>query len=470
MKIFSFKKDKKDINLASDSAPHQSFLSNIFSLVKRFFTRLLSIFYFNKKTKKTSNTTGASPKIISRRMVLKDVLSLSTRTFKTRPMRTALTILGMSVGIAAVLFLVSLGYGLQETVLNRITNADALLSLDVSPGQSELIKLDSANIEKIAQLPNIEEVSPVMAISSQITLKDLTGVVTLYSVKPSFFRLSGITAYKGKLFEPQPNGENPREIVVSSALATIFNIDPDAILGETVQITAFVSTIDEQGVEQLSTVEIQEPFTIVGVIQNDKDTFMYAPSSLLGDIKMDTFMGAKIKVTSAEFMGSIRDKVIEMGFFVSALQDTIDQVKKIFSIVQIVLGLFGVIALVVSAIGMFNTMTVLLLERTNEIGIMRSIGVARNDVRKLFMVEAMVMGFLGGLGGVVLGYLGGELANFGINLLAKNFGGQALSLFSRPTSFIVIIIIFSTIIGLFTGIFPAMRAGKIKPLDALRYK
>ncbi len=401
---------------------------------------------------------------------MKDILSLSTRTFKTRPMRTALTILGMSVGIGAVLFLVSLGYGLQETVLNRITNGDALLSLDVSAGQSELIKLDTEHIEKMSQLPHVEEVSPIMAVSSQISLKDLTGVITLYSVKPSFFRLSGIVPYKGKLFTSHEGGETPREIVVSSALATIFNIGPEEIIGEKITLTAFVSTFDEAGVEQITTVDIPEPFTIIGVIQDDKESFMYAPSSLLGDIRMDTYIGAKIKVVSAEYMTAIHDEIINMGFFVSALQDTIDQVKKIFSIVQVVLGLFGFVALVVSAIGMFNTMTVLLMERTNEIGIMRSIGVTRNDVRKLFMFEAMIMGFLGGLGGVLLGYLGGELANLGVNLLAKNFGGQALNLFSRPASFIIIIIIFSTIIGLITGIFPAIRAAKIKPLDALRYK
>jgi putative ABC transport system permease protein len=423
----------------------------------------------NKKSTTPSVEKKSTAKM-SRRMVMRDLMSLSTRTFKTRPMRTALTILGMSVGIGAVLFLVSLGYGLQETVLNRITNADALLSLDVSAGQSELIKLDQANIEKMEQLPNVEEVSPIMAVSSQITLKDLTGVVSLYSIKPSFFRLSGIVPFKGALFEPDASGNIPREIVVSSALATIFNIEPDAIVGEMVQLTAFISTFDANGAEEVKTINITEPFRIVGVIQDDKESFIYAPSALLSEVKADVYIGAKVKIFAAENMGVIRDEIINMGFFVSALQDTIDQVKKIFSIVQIVLGLFGFVALIVSAIGMFNTMTVLLLERTNEIGIMRSIGVTRNDVRKLFMFEAMIMGFLGGLGGVLLGHLGGVLANLGINLLARSFGGQALSLFSRPFSFIIIIIIFSTIIGFITGIFPAQRAAKIKPLDALRYK
>ncbi len=169
-------------------------------------------------------------------------------------------------------------------------------------------------------------------------------------------------------------------------------------------------------------------------------------------------------------MQTARDKIVGMGFFVSALRDTIDQVKQIFGIIQVVLGLFGLVALVVSAIGMFNTMTVMLLERTNEIGIMRSVGVARKDVRKLFLFESMLMGFLGGLGGVILGYLSGELANIGVNLMAKNFGGQTLNLFVRPTWFILVIIVFSAVIGLLTGLFPARKAARINPLEALRYK
>ena len=159
-----------------------------------------------------------------------------------------------------------------------------------------------------------------------------------------------------------------------------------------------------------------------------------------------------------------------MGYLVSSLSDTIDQAKKIFRIIQIILALFGLVALVVSAIGMFNTMTVTLLERINEIGILRSIGASANDIRLLFLVESVLMGFLGGIGGIVVGYLGGEIANFGLNILAKSFGGEPLNLFYRPFWFIGFIIIFSTIIGFLTGIYPSRRASKLNPLEALRYK
>lgn len=418
----------------------------------------------------SSPTNTVPANMQGHRMTFGDIFALSTRIFRTRPLRTSLTILGMSVGIGAVLFLVSLGYGLQETVLNRITTADALLSLDVTAGESELIALDPVSVEKIATLPHVAEVSPVVAMPAETALNDVAGSLILYSVKPSFFNLSGLIPSYGRLFGEAEGGVVAREIVVSSALAKIFNIEPDQILGKSISLTAFVSSATSTEEDTISVVQLPEPFTIVGVIDDDKEGFVYAPLSHMSEVPIGRYIGVKVKVESSEYMESLREQIIGMGFFVSVLQDTIDQVTKIFVVIQVVLGLFGLIALIVSAIGMFNTMTVVLLERTNEIGIMRSIGVTKGDVRKLFLFESLIMGFLGGLGGVVLGVFGGFVANLGINILAKSFGGQALDLFSRPPSFIIIIIVFSTVIGFLTGVFPARRAGKLNPLDALRYK
>jgi len=385
-------------------------------------------------------------------------------------MRTILTILGVSVGIGAVLFLVSFGYGLQETVLKNITTADALLSLDVSLGKSDVIQLNQDSINKISELPNVTEVSPVVALPSQVTLKDFTADTTLYAIKPSFLNLSGLVPYRGTFFKADAEGKNQKQVVISSAMAQLFNIDPADIIGQQINLITFVPKETSDGQNQVDIIEQPELFTVVGVVDDERSSLTYVPADTLENITYINYIGAKVKVNNSDSMVGVREKIISMGFLVSVLQDTIDQVKKIFSVVQIVLGLFGLIALTVSAIGMFNTMTVMLLERTNEIGIMRSIGVAKQDVRKLFIFEAMIIGFLGGLGGVLLGYLGGMLANVGINVLAHFFGGQALDLFSSPTWFVVLIIVFSTTIGILTGVFPAQRAAKLNPLEALRYK
>lgn len=399
-------------------------------------------------------------------MMLSDLLLLSTRAFATRPMRTFLTILGVGVGIGTVLFLVSLGYGLQNTILSQITSADALLSIDVTPGSSAAIALDQESVTRFSQIQNVGEVSPVTTLDSQFSIGELTGPGLVYAVDASFFRLSGIVPKLGSLFTPT----DTNSILISSAGAELFNMKPEEIINKEMSLTLLTSEKNEEGFDEITTIKRENKYVVKGVIEDESSSFVYIPSSSIADLKIDKFSAIKVKVKDEKFMEGIRNQIIDMGYLASALSDTIDQAKKIFKIIQIILALFGLVALIVSAIGMFNTMTVTLLERINEIGIMRSIGASKGDIRKIFLIESVLMGLLGGIGGIILGYLGGQVANFGINLLAKNFGGQSLNLFYIPSWFVAFILIFSTVIGFLTGVFPSMRASRLNPLDALRYK
>ena len=137
-----------------------------------------------------------------------------------------------------------------------------------------------------------------------------------------------------------------------------------------------------------------------------------------------------------------------MGFSVSALSDTVEQANKIFRAIQIVLALFGFGALIVAVIGMVNTMTITLLERINEIGIMKVIGASDKDVKKLFLTESVIIGTLGGMSGLAVGFLGAKLFNLGVNILAQTLGGESINLFAFPIWFLTTIIVFSSIVGL----------------------
>jgi len=382
-------------------------------------------------------------------------------------MRTFLTILGVGVGIGTVLFLVSLGYGLQNVVLSKITTADSLLSLDVTPGISSSINLSQDNVSTISKMPNVAEVSPMANFSAQLTLDQLTGDGLVYAVGPSFFRLGGIIPQRGKVLQ----SDEVYEAVISSAAAKLFNLDADKVLGKEIGLSLFMpKAAVQEGNEELGVIKRAEKYRVVGVIEDDTTSYAFIPTKTLSDLNISSFNQLKVKVSGSQFTEAVRTSIIDEGFIVSSLSDTIDQANKIFSIVQIVLSLFGLVALIVSAIGMFNTMTIALLERINEIGIMRAIGASKMDILTLFLIESLLMGLLGGIMGITVGYLGGELANVGINMLAKNFGGQSLNLFYRPAWFIGFIMIFSGCVGLLTGVYPARKAAKINPLDALRYK
>jgi putative ABC transport system permease protein len=217
-------------------------------------------------------------------------------------------------------------------------------------------------------------------------------------------------------------------------------------------------------------INLEKKFRIVGIIDEEGSNFVYIPFSNSQALDIDSFSKLKVKVDNEENLDIARNAIIDQGFLVSALSDIIEQANQIFRIVQIILGLFGIVALIVSAIGMFNTMTIALLERTQEIGIMKALGATNMDVWNMFLGESVIIGFGGGIGGILIGVFGGELFNYGVNLLAGALGGEKIDLFFTPFWFILFIMTFSTVVGIVTGIYPANRAAKINCLEALRYK
>ncbi|MFH1183184.1 MAG: FtsX-like permease family protein [Candidatus Moraniibacteriota bacterium] len=397
-----------------------------------------------------------------------DLLKLSTRMFRARTSRTLLTILGMGVGIGAILFLVSFGYGLQKTLLERITTSESLLTLDVTESKSALVNLDKTVLEKIENTEGVVEVSPAFYISAQGKVEDLVSDLVVLGIKPSFLRLGGLRSVKGEML----SDENLESVVVSSSVVQIFNKNIDEIIGQEITFTFFLPDQESSGEKlqsEFKKVTSEKKYKINGIIEGDENV-IYVNAKTLGDLEMDKFTQLKVKCVTNEKLGQIRDEILSQGFLVSSLSDTVDQANKVFRVIQIVLMIFGIIALIVSAIGMFNTMTIALLERTEEIGIMKSIGASNWGISWMFMMEATIMGFLGGLGGVALGFIGGKIFNSLINFIASRMGGQTVALFYSPMWFVGLIIVFAAVVGLFTGLVPARRASKINPLDALRYK
>jgi ABC-type antimicrobial peptide transport system permease subunit len=404
-------------------------------------------------------------------MKFTDLFKLSTRMFKARTSRTLLTVLGMSIGIGAILFLVSFGYGLQKTLLERITTSESLLTLDVTESKSGTVSLDKAMLDKIGALPGVAEVSPAFQLDAQGHVGNVSADVTATGIKPSYLRLGGIQIAQGDTL----TDTNQTGVIITSSVAQIFGKkDPAEMLGQ--EIT-FVFLIPKANADQNSDnpqdntdrVDSDKKFKIIGVVTGE-DNIIYINSAALSDLNINSFSQAKVKCSSQQVMGGIRNSILSDGLLVSSLSETVDQANQIFGVVQLILMLFGIIALSVSAIGMFNTMTIALLERTEEIGIMKSIGASDTSVSMMFIMESTIMGFLGGVCGVVIGIIMGAVTNFLINLIASRLGGQSVSLFYSPLWFISVIIIFAAAVGFITGFVPARRASRIDPLDALRYK
>ncbi len=353
-----------------------------------------------------------------------DLLKLSLRMFKARTMRTLLTVFGMSIGIAAILFLVSFGYGLQKTLLERITTSDSLVTLDIVPENADSPALDENLLAKLHSIPEVVDAIPAISLSSQGRFDSINLDLETIGSEPSFLRLGGKKILAGS-FPSETKNDNT--IVLSSAVATIFGQQPQDMIGKEFTLTIFKQkndTADTRGKKTPQDQSFTRNYTVSGIVEGE-DSIAYVPITTIDTEAYSRFSQIKIKCASTSVMPSVRDAVINLNLSASSISETVDQANKVFRIIQIILMLFGVIALIVSAIGMFNTMTIALLERTEEIGIMKSIGASKTSVSLMFIVEATLMGFLGGVFGVVFGLLGGRITNSIINLVAQRFGGKS---------------------------------------------
>lgn len=395
-------------------------------------------------------------------MTTKDLLKLSTRIFTARKGRTTLTILGMGIGFGAILFLVSLGYGLQNALLQTITSSGALTALDVAPNEQDGKLLTPAVVEEMKNISGVDSVETSYDFNARLKLGDTGSDSHGVIAGLGYIDLAGLKVTTGKPLDKN----NSKEIIVSSAVGKIFGKDPKDLVGQKVSFSLLPAASGAGNSQAGASIESGD-YTIAGVTESEDSVFYAAPDGL--NIPADIpFAKVKVKCKSSNVMTSVRDAISQKGLAVSSLSDTVTQVNKLFSVVNIVLGIFGVVTLAVSAIGMFNTMTVALLERTTEIGIMRSIGASRMDILLMFIIESTLMGFCGGIAGIFLGIASGQIVNLIVNIAAKYMGGKSLVLFAYPLWFLGFVLGFSILIGFATGIGPAKRASSLDPLEALR--
>ncbi|MFA6392339.1 MAG: FtsX-like permease family protein [Patescibacteria group bacterium] len=414
-------------------------------------------------------------------MKLPYILFISGSNLTRRKLRSVLTIGGMAVGISLIVFLLSLGFGLQQLIKSQITDVEALTILDVSKGESTLLALDQDVVDQFNNIDSVEGVSPSLSLSGQIGVAESVTDTAVYGVDPKFLSMEGIKVNYGELFTDEVGKEI---LVTSTALNLIGMSDPEPAVGTELDLKLLVPERIE-GTEEEQLVAKEVKVIVKGVIVDEDDlAIAYVPIKFLENMGFspdyseakvkvgegDDFTLARVKVTDEAQLAEVRAKIEGMGYQVDSIADTVGQIDKIFLVFQLIMGLFGAIAMFVAAMGSLNTLTVSLLERTREIGVMKAMGATSKDIYRLFLVEAVMIGMTGGTIGVVIGYLMGRGVNYGINYLASKAGGEQVHIFTTPLWFVGTVIGIAFFVSVFTGLYPARRAGKINPLDALRYE
>ena len=389
-----------------------------------------------------------------------DLLKLSLRVFRTKPTRTILTVLGMSVGIGTVVFLVSLGYGLQYILIgNLITSEDSLMTLEAAYPSESGKSIDLEKMDEIKTNEEVDAISPVTEFSGELSIAGgAPGLIPVTRVvRSSYFRFAGVYPDIGDVF----NEDNPGVVLSAQALKLLGLTVDETIIGKEVVGKVYYPKPDGSTEEVLIS-----KLQIRGIITDENESpLAYIPYSSVSK-EPTALKSLLIKARNVDLVEPLRDKLDKEGFLVSAKIDLVNQARKITNAITTVLMVFGTAALIVSAIGMFNTMIVGFLERIYEVGVMKSLGATDGDVQNLFLMESFIIGFLGGLSGVAIGMGGGAAINFVMSTLSQNLGSKALTLFITPAWFAIATIVLSSCIGLISGALPARNASKLSPREA----
>ena len=395
-------------------------------------------------------------------------------------MRSILTILGVVIGVAAVIAMLSIGRGASASITSRIESIGTNL-VYVTPGSSSqngvrnaagsagTLTIDDANA--LVNLNNVEAVAPEANSFVQIVYEAQNTRTRLIGVTPSYQDVGSLTLSDGEFITDE--NQSARSLVV--------------VLGSSVAETLFGST---SGVVGQSVRMNGQPFKVIGVLESkggtgflnqDDQVFIPLSTALYRLVGGERFRGSSsigqisIKASSAKAVTSVVSEVtlamrerhgtVEGAddFTVTSQQATLAAATQVTDILTIFLGGIAGISLMVGGIGIMNIMLTTVTERTHEIGLRKAIGAQRRDILLQFLVESMVLSLVGGLIGVAIGW--------GIARLMGSIqiGGSAITPVVGLDS-VLLATLFSMAVGLFFGIYPATRASRLQPVEALRYE
>ncbi len=406
-------------------------------------------------------------------MNVKDYFVLSFKSIKHRRLRAWLTMLGIFIGIAAVVSLISLGEGLQNAIegeFEAIGKDKIIIMPDIfaPPGTvvSESLILTSDDLEFVSGLRGVKEAVGYVTKIGQTEFKDESYVGYVGGVSEediSFWQedFNFLIMEEGRVFE---EGESYKAVVGSRyATGDVFSKEVglrDVITVEGVELKV-VGIMERTGdPNDDSTVYISKDILRELFDISEEESMIFVKSS-------EGYDASEVALDIEEELRDFRDEEEgEETFSVQTSEELLETFSNIFGIVQAVLIGIAAISLLVGGIGIMNTMYTSVLERTKDIGIMKAIGARNKDVLLLFLVESGVLGLAGGFIGVVIGVL----ISKSVEYVAFVYLGTELLQASVSVGLIVFALGFGFFVGCISGVFPAMQAAKMKPVDALRYE
>ena len=451
-------------------------------------------------------------------MKLYDVAELGLRNLRESLLRNSLTTVGISVGVASLVAMLSLGIGLQRMASRRLEKSGLFDTVIVTsrrdargfnrdneegPSPAESPSLNESARQKIAQLPNVLEAYPDIRFVTELRFNDKPYLSNVAGLPPSARNNDAFDGMQGSFF----SSETAPEVILQKSFAQeLLGMKPfdepsmaslaKPLLGKEL-LMRYAERVHPPASEAAdaaaySVVSREQKLKIVGVVELDPDSMrgptrarVFMPLKLAQDLHVmqpsdlrdptgpgsePAYGNISVRVKDPKNVLTVEAAIKKLGFNTFSIIDATHSMREFFAVLDLFLGIFGSLALAVASIGIINTLVMAILERRREIGIMKALGASDVDVRWLFFAEAGAMGVFGGGLGVALGWTIGRVINFGTNVYLKRQHFPPEQIWFVPWWLVLAAIVFAVVVSLLSGLYPANRAAKLDPVQALRYE
>jgi putative ABC transport system permease protein len=402
---------------------------------------------------------------------------LALHSLAANKLRAGLTMLGIIIGVAAVIALVSIGRGAEQSITDQITRIGTNL-LFVRPGaastagvagaQGSAATLTLDDAEALANIPGVVGIAPEINSFGQVVAGGTNLNARVVGTTPSYVEVSDFNAASGAFFTSASLQARSTVVVLGSNVAASLFPEQDPV-GQTVRINnvpfRVVGVMESKGGSGFGSQDDQlfVPLTTMQTRLASSGRFRGGTNINVVNVKLaDLSQSEAVTLQIGEILRE-RHRVAEDDFTVQSQQDILSAATSVTDTLTLFLGGVAAISLVVGGIGIMNIMLVSVTERTREIGIRKAVGARRRDILMQFLTEATVMSVVGGAIGTLLGWLIATLMG------RIQLGGTSVTATVDVTA-VIMAVLFSVAVGLFFGIYPAYRASALRPIEALRYE
>jgi len=460
-------------------------------------------------------------------MKTRDLTELALRNLREAILRNSLTTLGVAVGVASLVAMLSLGVGLQTLASQRLNKSGLFDAVFVTskrnmrgmngegprPAASKTAKpedakpIDEAARQQFEKLPNVTEAYPQVRFLTEIRFNGASYSTNVLAL-PDSARASGtFDGIIGKAFS-SPTAE---EVILQMEFAKELSPQPASLVGQELTLrypqrheTTSADLANEKDIDKqmdemmsggISIVSRDRKLRIAGIIDTDpsagiggfgggrvfiplrvaEDLHPAQPDDVrefvrAGGSRKPTYMALTVRVKSPKDVLKVEEAIKKMGYNTFSLLDATRNLRLVFTVFDLFLGLFGSLALTVASLGIINTLVMAILERRREIGVLKALGATDRDVSSLFFAEAGAMGLLGGIAGVTLGWLIGAALTWGTSIYLRRQDLPGVKISYVPWWLAAGAVTFAVVVSLLAGLYPAGRAARLNPVEALRYE